>query len=161
MAEITQAQLQERLNYDPETGVFTWAAPRSRVRVGAVAGRLNTRGYRVIETDGKPYMAHRLAWLYVYGSMPAFELDHINGQRDDNRLANLRELTHAQNCQNKRKARADSGTGVQGVSKVGNRYKAEITVNGQWLYLGRFPTVDAANDAYQRAKSALHVVGAA
>ena len=158
---LTQEQLRARLHYDGETGVFTWCAPRSRVRVGAVAGRLNAKGYRVIETAGKPYMAHRLAWLYMHGCLPTLEIDHINGNREDNRAANLREISHAQNCQNKQKARADSKTGIQGVSKCGRRYKAEITTNGQWLYLGKFDSAAAANDAYQRAKSALHAVGVA
>ena len=106
--ELTAERLREVLAYDPDTGVFTWKArtsPFSRVNVGDVAGNLRRDGYIEICVDGRKHQSHRLAWLYVYGEWPADQIDHINGIRTDNRIANLREANNAENHHNLRKAR--------------------------------------------------------
>jgi len=98
--------VKKRLKYDPETGVFIWK-PRAGDKwwnanfAGEIAGTINNKGYRRIMIDGKPYMVARLAWLYVHGEWPKNEIDHINRVKDDDRLANLRDVTHTENSNNR------------------------------------------------------------
>jgi len=99
---VTAARLREVLDYNPETGIFTNRIRRgSKGAAGAEAGTLTPTGYRNIVIDGRLYPAHRLAWLYVHGTMPKWTIDHINHRRDDNRIANLRDVPHRENCQNR------------------------------------------------------------
>lgn len=86
---LTVERLRELLDYDPETGVFRWKEPRRKCRVGEVAGSLRKDGYVKIQVDGRFYQAHRLAWLCVYGVWPS-AIDHIDGNRANNAIANLR-----------------------------------------------------------------------
>jgi hypothetical protein len=89
-------------DYNSDTGLLTWkVSPRNGVRVGDVAGNLNSKGYLQVKYKGKSHHAHRIAWLIAIGYLPKAELDHVNGIRDDNRLENLREATRRQNCRNK------------------------------------------------------------
>jgi hypothetical protein len=108
-------RLRELLEYDPETGVFLWKTRTSnRVKIGSVAGTKHGKGYVSISCDGKRYMAHRLAWLYVHGQFPEEQIDHINGVRDDNRLCNLRCVSSAENQMNM-KLDKRSSSGITGV----------------------------------------------
>jgi len=95
---ITQDKLKEILDYNQHTGLFTWKKIKkySNRSVGDIAGSLSL-GYVVIGIDKKIYKAHRLAWLYVYGEFPKEQLDHINGNKEDNRICNLREANQSQN----------------------------------------------------------------
>jgi hypothetical protein len=98
---LTQNRLKQLLDYQPETGQFTWRVARAGLaKAGSVAGATKTQGYRQIMVDGTMYLAHRLAWLYVHGHFPVKMLDHVNRQSWDNRIANLREATHKQNREN-------------------------------------------------------------
>lgn len=113
--KLAHEDLLRVLHYDPETGVFTWKERISiRVMVGWRAGMVNTIGYRVTQVFGEKFLMHRLAWFYVHGRWPAADLDHINGRRDDNRIANLREATRQQNIQNARR-KSNNTSGVKGV----------------------------------------------
>lgn len=154
---LTAARLRELLHYDPETGVFTNRVVRPRTVLGAVAGGHDSYGYITISVDVRRYLAHRLAWLYVYGEWPSKNLDHINGVRDDNRIANLREATQAQNLQN-RAAASIGRSGVLGVGWDSSRKKwvASIKHQGKARHLGRFSTVEGAQAAYLAAKAQLH-----
>src|SRR4029450_2313606 len=101
MTELTAERLRELLDYDPETGDFTWKVNRRCVRSGSVAGNVNcVDGYCYIGVDARRYHAHRLAWLYIKGAWPNDQIDHINGNKADNRFANLRQATHSQNQAN-------------------------------------------------------------
>jgi hypothetical protein len=157
---LTAHRLRELLVYDGETGVFAWRASRGAgANVGAVAGTLH-QGYRKIRVDGVKHFAHRLAWLHVHGEWPAGEIDHVNGDKLDNRIANLRDVTRSTNKQNMREARADSASGFLGVlfrkTAKRNPYAASIMVEGRRKHLGQFPTPDAAHAVYVNAKRQLH-----
>jgi hypothetical protein len=111
-------------------------------------------GYVCIRIDNILYTAHRLAWLYVHGNWPAHQLDHINKNRSDNRLCNLREATNAENAQNRK--RSDNKTGYTGVNQENNKWKAEIKLNYKTIRLGLFETPEEAYSAYLSAKHGLH-----
>ena len=147
-----------RLSYDPDTGVFIWVNPAShRAAKDTEAGWINDSGYRLISLNKIKYRAHWLAWYITYGYWPKNQLDHINGIRDDNRIANLREATDAQNRQNMAK-RTDNKSGFVGVyyAKWANAWRAEIRANGVKHKLGYFKTPEIAYKAYLKAKEQLH-----
>lgn len=150
-------ELKKNLSYDPETGIFTWIVSRGSVPAGTVAGTRSMSGYLRVKIGGSTYYAHRLAHLYMAGKWPEHEVDHVNGQKDDNRWVNLRDVTGLLNCQNQTKARKGSSTGVLGVSKFRGRFKAQITVKGKQKFLGLFDSEVDASDAYRAAKAAVSV----
>jgi hypothetical protein len=153
-AQLSRARLFELLSYDSETGHFLWrVAGSSRAPIGSRAGtRTKIGGYRVITLDRVQHKAHRLAWFYSYGEWPSHQIDHENGNTDDNRLCNLRIATGAQNCQNQRRPR-NNKSGAKGVSwdKKRLRWVASIMVNGSRHHLGHFQSIDDAADAYEIA----------
>lgn len=136
---LTQAILKENLSYDPETGLFIRLVSRPNSKAGTVAGCVHSLGYIDIRLDWKAYKAHRLAWLYVYGCFPEHEIDHINGIKTDNRLCNLREVTHTENHQNKPTYKSNK-SGITGVyfNTTKNRWLSYITVNKRRINLGCF-----------------------
>ena len=137
--KLTQQKLKQYLNYDPLTGVFIWIVNRSRnARAGSVAGCLD-QGYFRIMISGKPYKAHRLAWLYVYGYFPEHEIDHIDRNKSNNRINNLRHATHQCNMRNIG-LRQDNTSGIKGVSwhKQHDKWQVHIKVNNKKYYLGHF-----------------------
>lgn len=139
-----------RLSYDKETGIFYWktkAGPYSRVRVGDIAGSINFYGYRKIILKKKAQCAHKLAWLYVYGEWPTMQIDHINGNRDDNRISNLRHVTNRQNAQNRSIRRNGKSPGCS-YNKKRKQWQAYITINGKMRHLGWFSTQTDASKAY-------------
>jgi hypothetical protein len=147
------------LDYDPDTGIFRWRVQLSnRVKVGAVAGSVNNEGYIHIKIDGTLFKAHRLAWLHFHGVMPTHHIDHINGNRADNRIANLRDVSRSMNLQNQTRPRTDNTSGYLGVSldKRVKRWRALIMVNGRKQHIGLFDTPEAAHAAYLAAKLQLH-----
>lgn len=152
---ITQSRLKEVLSYDHETGLFHWVNPhRGRCKVGDIAGN-KTRGYIVICVDRERILAHRLAWFYVHGEWPN-EIDHINGIRDDNRIANLRNTTASENAQNR-----CIGSGVSrliGASwdTAERKWRATIKTAGRKKHLGYFDTQECAHSAYLAAKNKVH-----
>ena len=153
---FTQQRLQELLHYDPTTGVFTRLVQTSgNAKIGDVAGSRHVAGYRQCHTDGKVYLSHRLAWLYMTGSWPIDQIDHRNGVRNDNRWSNLREATQAENQQN-HKMRRDNTSGFIGVARFRNKWRAQIQINGRLKHIGCFTTPDDAHAAYLAAKAELH-----
>jgi len=155
-SDLTAERLRELFNYDPETGVFRRRVTCSNRRAGEVAGSFS-HGYLRIGIDGRDYLAHRLAWLHVHGVWPAGEVDHRNQTRDDNRIDNLREATHAQNGWNAGK-RSHNASGFKGVSfdKRDRRWVAEIRHHGKRECLGYFDTPEEAHAAYVEAAHRLH-----
>lgn len=158
---ITQARLKEVVSYDPETGVFTWHNVRSDMH-GKEAGWSDKYGYRHFQVDGKYYSAHRMAWLYVHGRMPSGHIDHIDRSTNNNRIANLRDVTPAQNLQNIEGPRPhNKSSGVLGVSwhKKGKRWRAMICVNRKQIHIGFFDSKEEAGKAYLLAKKQFHPFG--
>jgi hypothetical protein len=150
-------KLRARLKYDPETGVFTWIFKHCGVRTGAAAGGLNQEGYIQIKFDRCNHRAHRLAWLFVYGVMPTAGLDHINGDRTDNRIQNLREATPAQNAAN-HKMLITNTSGFRGVrwNAKDRKWTAGAKHMRKYHYLGRFSTPEEAAQAYDAFVIAKH-----
>ena len=149
---LTQSRLKELLHYDPDTGVFTWRKKMARrVKIGDEAGCRHSSGYILIQAAGKLYRAHRLAWLYINGSWPSNQIDHINQNKSDNRIKNLRDVTKSINMRNTKKSKNNS-SGITGVSWAANRNKwvAYITVNNRRYPLGYF-------DCRYKAASARHL----
>lgn len=148
---LTQERLKELLHYDPDTGVFTWKASRGRVRAGSVAGSPDGgRGYIMIRIDGKKHLAHRLAFLYVNDAFPPAGVDHIDHCSTNNRLANLRLATQAENCKNSR-ININNTSGYKGVTwdKSKGKWMAQARLNITKYYLGRYPTAEEASAAYE------------
>lgn len=143
------------IHYDPETGIFRRVSERLNCLEEPPVGILN-QGYLVATVDGEQWLLHRLAWLYVYGELPKYSIDHINGIGSDNRIENLREATQSENLQNQKKAQRNSLSGLLGASPKGNRYRAQIWLKGRLTYLGTFSTPEEAHEAYLTAKRELH-----
>jgi len=149
-------RLMELLSYDPDTGIFTWNKKvGARALAGAEAGGTYKDGYHYVAFDRTIYRAARLAWFYVYGSPVPDYIDHINRDRTDNRIANLREATNSQNCSNS-VARKQSKSGIKGVTWAPDRKKwlAKICVNYKAIKLGYFGTSEEAAAAYETAARA-------
>lgn len=159
MSIFDSTRVREILDYNPDTGEFHWKIrPTKNSPVGKKAGGITGEGYGYIQYLGKRYPMSHLAWLHFYGKSPAIYLDHINGDRFDNRIANLREATPAENMQNIRKAPKNSSHGFLGVSfdKHKNKWRARIRVNGKKISIGRYATPQEANAAYIAAKRKHH-----
>lgn len=158
------------LHYDPETGVFTWRErPREHFKThnafatwntrfsGSVAGTQRSNGYLIISISGRRFYAHRIASLYMTGEWPEADIDHINGDRADNRFANLREATRSQNNFNAGPQKNNT-SGRKGVcwNKRASKWQASIKKNNIQIYLGVFGSIDAAASAYEQAAKELH-----
>ena len=152
--ELTAEYLRSVLHYDPETGIFTWKVRTANcVKVGDVAGCLEGEGYLHIQLQSRKHKAHRLAWLYIRGSWPTDQIDHINRIRTDNRIANLREVSNKQNHQNKSKP-SNNTSGHPGVvwDKQKSKWKAQIRHNNKLIHLGYFATIEEALSARKAAE---------
>jgi hypothetical protein len=164
MTALTVERLREILDYESTTGTFVWRqrAHRSKYAhnaryIGKPAGWLNKKGYVYIKIDAHKYRTARLAWLHFYGSWPKLHVDHINGDRADNRIANLREVTPQQNSFNL-KGHKDSKSGLKGVywDEARSKWLSSIFVSGKSVHLGRFDTKQEADAAYRQAAAKLH-----
>lgn len=170
MPLLTRQEIQEFVEYNPETGIFVWK-PRdlkwfksfkgwstwNGKNSGKVAGNINAYGYVQLCLNYKPYIAHRVAWVITYGEWPEDCIDHINGDKTDNRIANLRLADKFQNAQN-RKIGSNNTSGVKGVHKNKNtgKWSVHIECNKERHFLGCFPTKEEAKAAYDQAARALH-----
>lgn len=146
------------VQYCPTTGRFRWrvradmSAQWNGRYAGKVAGSLTSVGYISIRLNNRPFQAHRLAWLLVHGSFPPDTIDHINRNRTDNRIANLRLATRQENNRN-RNVRSDNTSGVTGVywNKKLGKWAGSICTGGKRMHLGVFDTIEGARAAYDAA----------
>lgn len=152
---ITQDRIKTLVVYMPETGLMYWREREgmkawnkrfSGKKVGA-----NIHGYIRAPFDGVFHPIHRMAWLYVYGVYPEGEIDHINGEKSDNRITNLRDVSHACNGRNQKKSKSNT-SGFMGVSKSHGKWIAFITVNRERIWLGRFRDKSDAVKARREAE---------
>lgn len=159
-AVLTAERLRSLMHYDPETGAFERIKPLQGNAAGPLNGYVDVFGYVILKVDYKNRKAHRLAWLYVHGEWPLGVIDHINGVKTDNRIANLRDATYAINSQNVLASPKNNRLGLRGVtSRHGGKYAASIMAQGVRHHLGLFTTPEAAASAYLAAKKRLHSVG--
>lgn len=155
---ITQEELKQNLKYDPETGIFVWiVSSNGRIQIGDVAGGIDGKGYSHIQIYRKLYRSHRLAWLYVYGKFPSHALDHIDGNKTNNKISNLRECTLSENSKNI-KMNKNNKSGFKGVSwsKCANKWMATGKIDGKPHYLGLFINPEEASNAYQEFSKQYH-----
>ncbi len=144
---LTHARLLELVHYNPETGEFTRLEKGRRPNGNGKTGSRSGKGYVALRVDSKRYLAHRLAWFYVHGEWPS-ELDHINLDKTDNRIANLRLATRALNNAN---TVPRGKSGFKGVVAAYGRWRAGLTFNGSFHYLGLYDTPEEAHAAYRVA----------
>ena len=151
MREVPIHILHEKLFYNPDTGDLAWKNNTLWTKAGHKAGT-NCNGYIKVSINRIIMPAHRIALAMTNGSWPFGEVDHINGNRSDNRLCNLREVTHQQNCLNRSKAN-NNKSGYAGVSwhSGGKKWQAHISIAGKSIYLGLFESAESARDARNEA----------
>jgi hypothetical protein len=148
----------DRLAYDAATGVLTWVRPRRSTFIGKPAGCVSHSGYVTVCLGRTPVPAHRIAWLLHYGEWPQYDIDHINGNRADNRIGNLRDVPRRINRENMRSAMPGSRSGLLGVRwhARDRLWYAAITVRGRRTILGYFKDASEAHQRYVEAKRQLH-----
>jgi hypothetical protein len=143
---LTQNRLKELLFYDSGTGLFVRnTSPSNNVKIGDIAGSKQKNGYYMISVDGKKYYSHRLAWLYMFGKFPDKFIDHINQDKSDNRISNLRNVTKSLNSINT-PVRSHSQIGYKNIQldKRDNMYSVVFVRNKKTNYLGRFSNIEEA-----------------
>jgi hypothetical protein len=143
LSEINSVEydnITSNMNYDPDTGVFTWSKPYRGNIVGSIVGRELHSGYWQIRFMSKNYLAHRLAWFYCFKEWPAEELDHINRVRSDNRLDNLREATRKENSRNCN----NTSTYGHNIYKRYDKFRVARQINGTILYFGTYKNLETA-----------------
>lgn len=175
MTELTKEQASEYFAYNAETGTLSFKERGKETfsnkalyaqhlkRIGKIAGKTNAEGYRQVRVGHKTYSEHRIAWLLTYGYLPKFpefEIDHINGNRSDNRISNLRVVTRSQNQRNAG-IPVTNKSGVRGVfwDKVNKKWKASIRNGIKPIHLGSFSTRDEACHARKEAEKAYGFIG--
>jgi hypothetical protein len=152
MREVPIHTLHEKLSYDPSTGDFTWNNTTQWTKAGHCAGTL-CNGYVKISINRVIIPAHRMAVAMTQGVWPFGEIDHINRNRADNRIANLREVSHQKNCQNRSMAQ-NNKSGVTGVSwHVGaQKWQCHLNFGCKSMYLGLFENINDAAAARKKAE---------
>lgn len=145
-------------SYDGETGYLHWNKDMStRAKKGMVSGCVERSGYRTVRIEGVSYQSHRLVWLHVNGIWPDGFIDHMDGDRGNNKIENLRDATRSMNSQNIHAALKNNKTsGLLGVSTQREKWKAQIYFDGKKRYLGTFFTPELAHEAYLNAKRLHH-----
>jgi len=157
MKKVSVERLKELLNYDPDTGIFTWVIKIGSKSARSIAGTPVKGGrYISIMIDRTGYRAHRLAWLYMTGEWPENSIDHINGDGLDNSFRNLRDVDNFVNLQNQTRPHSRNKTGYLGVSQQGDKFRPRLRVDGRNISFGMFDTPKLAYEAYLEKKRELH-----
>lgn len=132
-------EINTRLGFDPDTGIVYWIA------TGKEAGGVNNHGYKRVKIGGKIYQAHRVAWFLYFGEWPEGMIDHIDQNKQNNRISNLRICDHSLNRMNTRT--------TKGFSRFRDKFQARFKFQGKTVYLGTFETEEQAKEAYQKRKN--------
>lgn len=146
MAQVL-AFLKEDLRYDKDSGLFYWIKPAPKRTLTKPAGTLTSTGYIIIKYKYTKYFAHRLAWFYMTGEFPEDEIDHIDTDRKNNRWDNLRVATRTQNARNY-KTKSNNTSGIKGVSRFRDKWRARCGENGKEKHIGIFKTLEEASIAF-------------
>ena len=155
---LTQEFLRHLLDYNPDTGVLTWRAkPSQGIKIGRQAGTPTSEGYLALQINKKKMYAHRAIWLHVHGVWPAEEIDHINRNRADNRLVNLRAATRLENSHNTGK-HVTNTSGHKGVTfhRRNKQWQVQLSANNKTFYVGQFAQLTDAVQARAIAEIFLH-----
>lgn len=162
---LTQETVKELLDYDPETGVFIW---KHRGRkwfesdriynswntrcARKVSGTIGSRGYLKIDIKRITYQAHRLAWLYIYGDFPKDQIDHINHNKLDNRIINLRSVSQQENSKNSKLSKNNKSgfPGIYSYRYSSDKWVVQAKINGKEKHIGVFNSLDEAITAKKR-----------
>lgn len=153
--ELTQEYLKSILDYNPDTGIFVWKYRSDYPKwwntrfSHKLAGHRTEGAYHLILIMNYPYLAHRLAWIYIHGVLPK-NIDHIDGNGCNNKMENLREATASQNSMNRKGKKNSIYSKYKGVSfcKTRKKWVSQIKTNGKFISLGRFHTEEEAYKAY-------------
>lgn len=154
---ITQDLVKELFNY--QDGILIWkkrANVKSRARLGKEAGNYDGYGYKFVEINAKKYKVHRVIFLMFNGYLP-FRVDHIDNNKDNNRIENLRAASIATNAQNS-KLRCDNKSGAKGVmwDKERKKWRVEIKAFGKRVFQGRFDSLELAELVATEARDKFH-----
>jgi len=150
---ITQKELKEALNYNPNTGIFTRKYNNASFKIGSEVSTKHSKGYITTQINGKQYLAHRLAWLYMTGEFPKFQIDHKDQIKHNNKWKNLREVNNQENHKNM-PIQQNNTSGNIGVSwrKDRNKWNSYIVNNNKKINLGSFDDLEDAIIARQQAE---------
>ena len=154
---ITQSELKELVHYNDQTGIFTWKKSRKGCAIGSVAGSLHLNGYIYININYKKYLAHRLAWVYQYKEFPANEIDHIDGNKSNNKIENLRNATRSENLRNTTlNVRNKSGHKNISLHKPTGLWRAVLTMNKHIVINKYFKNIDDAVNFIKEKREEYH-----
>ena len=158
ICKITQQKIRQILSFEPDSGTFRWRERHGNKAIGSIAGHADHLGYWKVKIQGHSYRAHKLAWLYVFGEWPTFPIDHIDGNKANNAIANLRDGSCGVNQQNVRRPQTNNKSGYLGVHKRSDSktYRVAISVDGVLRHFGGFKSAKDASDAYLQIKRQLH-----
>ena len=134
--KLTQKRVRALFDCDPETGLLTWKVNKGRIKAGQLAGGMFKSGYLAVGVDCSRYYSHRVIWLWYYGYFPENDIDHVNRDRFDNRICNLREVSRS--CNNYNSCVSMSNTsGIKGVDSYKGGFRASIGIEGKPCYIKR------------------------
>lgn len=155
-SKLSLERLRQVLRYEHETGDFYWIhRDTHKNKLGQYASIVRSHGYLNISIDSNYYYTHRLAWFYVHGEWPNV-IDHINGDKTDNRIDNLRSVDQRCNVQNVLKARKHNASRLLGAYKTKYGFASTVVHNKKSIYLGHYKTAEEAHNVYLKAKRELH-----
>lgn len=146
---MTQEYLKSILRYCPETGMFSWLKTGKGIRQGRPVGTPDKDGYLSVRHKGKLHRMHRLAWLYMTGEWPEGQIDHVNRDVQDNRFANLRPCTNAENLRNREFAEREI---PRGVHRSGKKFRVRVSVQGKNMDFGTYHDIELAELVAQEAR---------
>lgn len=153
---ITQKRIHELFEYREDGNLISKNTRGGNAKAGMVAGCLQPSGYIRLRIDGTDRQLHRMIFLYHHGQIAeGMEIDHIDGDKANNRIENLRQVTKSQNNQNA-KIRSDNTSGTKGVYKQRNKWISQITINKKQLYLGSYNTLEQAEMVVKEAREKYH-----
>lgn len=150
---IAASDIKEWISYNQKTGEFRWIKSRGNKKAGNIAGHLNSIGYIELQFNEFRLLAHRLAWFYCYGKFPDFTIDHLDNDKTNNRIANLRDVTHAENAKNTKHSahwlhgyvpQSKNKCKSRNVEKVGKRYRVHFVDNYLKYIFGYYDTLEEA-----------------